>query len=110
MKNLIVLFVSILVGGNSMKTIVLLVILSFSVAPAVSASSDQPTHKQVSTILAERQPVQSAEENDIGTSLTTPDIDPGRSGCCSWHGGVCGCSGGRALCCDGTLSPSCGCD
>ena len=33
-----------------------------------------------------------------------------RSGCCSWHGGVCGCQGGRALCCDGTLSPSCGCD
>jgi len=26
-----------------------------------------------------------------------------RSGCCSWHHGVCGCSGGRALCCDGTL-------
>ena len=30
-------------------------------------------------------------------------------GCCSWHGGVCGCSGGKARCCDGTLSPSCGC-
>ncbi len=33
-----------------------------------------------------------------------------RSGCCSWHGGVCGCSNGRAACCDGTLSPSCGCN
>lgn len=33
-----------------------------------------------------------------------------RSGCCSHHGGVCGCSGGRALCCDGALSPSCGCN
>ncbi len=33
-----------------------------------------------------------------------------RRGCCSWHGGVCGCSYGRARCCDGTLSPSCGCD
>lgn len=32
-----------------------------------------------------------------------------RSGCCSHHGGVCGCSAGRARCCDGTLSPSCGC-
>jgi hypothetical protein len=32
-----------------------------------------------------------------------------RSGCCSWHGGVCGCdhSTGRVICCDGTLSPSC---
>lgn len=32
-----------------------------------------------------------------------------KSGCCSWHGGVCGCSDSRAKCCDGTLSPSCGC-
>ena len=32
-----------------------------------------------------------------------------RSGCCSHHGGVCGCQGERQLCCDGTLSPSCGC-
>ena len=30
-------------------------------------------------------------------------------GCCSWHGGVCGCKGGRAVCCDGKLSPTCGC-
>lgn len=32
-----------------------------------------------------------------------------RSGCCSWHGGVCGCdeTSGRQICCDGTLSPSC---
>lgn len=31
-------------------------------------------------------------------------------GCCSRHRGVCGCSGGRAVCCDGSLSPSCGCN
>lgn len=32
------------------------------------------------------------------------------SGCCSWHGGVSGCSsGGRSVCGDGTLSPSCTC-
>lgn len=35
--------------------------------------------------------------------------DPQGRGCCSWHQGVCGCQFGRALCCDGTLSPSCGC-
>ena len=33
-----------------------------------------------------------------------------RRGCCSHHGGVCGCENGRAVCCDGTISPSCGCD
>lgn len=34
-----------------------------------------------------------------------------RRGCCSWHGGVCGCDSrsGRLRCCDGQLSPSCGC-
>lgn len=32
-------------------------------------------------------------------------------GCCSHHGGVCGCSAnGRVQCCDGTKSPSCGCN
>ena len=32
-----------------------------------------------------------------------------RRGCCSWHGGVCGCANGRVVCCDGTYSPSCTC-
>ncbi|MEW6110437.1 MAG: Ada metal-binding domain-containing protein [Nitrospirota bacterium] len=33
-----------------------------------------------------------------------------RRGCCSWHGGVCGCNNdGRVICCDGTLSPTCTC-
>lgn len=30
-------------------------------------------------------------------------------GCCSGHGGVCGCKNGRSQCCDGTQSPSCQC-
>jgi len=33
-----------------------------------------------------------------------------RRGCCSWHGGVCDCIGGRVVCCDGTFSPSCLCN
>jgi hypothetical protein len=32
-----------------------------------------------------------------------------KRGCCSHHGGVCGCSGDMQQCCDGTISPSCGC-
>ena len=36
--------------------------------------------------------------------------EPERRGCCSHHGGVCGCGGTKALCCDGTLSKTCGCD
>lgn len=49
-------------------------------------------------------------------SLTSPpalakpiyDADNQR-GCCSYHGGVCGCIGTREKCCDGTLSPTCTC-
>lgn len=33
-----------------------------------------------------------------------------KSGCCSWHQGVCDCgSNGRVICCDGSYSPSCTC-
>jgi len=42
-----------------------------------------------------------------GAYAGSPQIE--RQGCCSWHGGVCGCSNGRAMCCDGKPSPSCGC-
>lgn len=31
-----------------------------------------------------------------------------KTGCCSSHGGVCGCNGGRLVCCDGEMSPTCG--
>lgn len=30
-------------------------------------------------------------------------------GCCSRHGGVCGCKNGHSKCCDGTISPTCQC-
>jgi len=45
------------------------------------------------------------------TAVTTGDrIILAQSGCCSFHGGVLGCSGdGRTVCRDGTLSPSCQC-
>ena len=34
-----------------------------------------------------------------------------KAGCCSRHRGVCGCNKDfhKQKCCDGTLSPSCGC-
>lgn len=32
-----------------------------------------------------------------------------KRGCCSHYKGVCGCEDNRAKCCDGTLSPTCGC-
>lgn len=38
-----------------------------------------------------------------------PESELAKRGCCSWHGGVCGCRAGRTVCCDGSLSPSCTC-
>lgn len=43
--------------------------------------------------------------------ISWPSYSFATSGCCSHHGGVCGCdsSVGRQTCCDGTYSPSCTC-
>lgn len=38
-----------------------------------------------------------------------PNIIYAKQGCCSHHGGVVGCSGGRQACADGTYSPTCTC-
>jgi len=37
------------------------------------------------------------------SALNVALIGGERRGCCSHHGGVCGCEKGRALCCDGRL-------
>ena len=51
-------------------------------------------------------------EGQNQTSFDGDKIRLVRRGCCSWHGGVCGCdwTTGRTICCDGTLSPTCMCD
>jgi hypothetical protein len=65
-------------------------------------------NNQISPACALMTPYLSTED-----SFTTRRVDNNpiinRKGCCSWHGGVCGCRGARVLCCDGTLSPSCRC-
>lgn len=56
-------------------------------------------------------PSKYASKCDANSIVATLDAKENleRRGCCSWHGGVCGCSDGRVVCCDNTLSPSCGC-
>jgi hypothetical protein len=49
------------------------------------------------------------QTNQAIESFGEPTEILARRGCCSWHGGVCGCSFGRVVCCDGTFSPSCDC-
>ena len=52
-----------------------------------------------------------ADENQCLQKQTTDSNQEqlAQQGCCSHHGGECGCSGGRDVCCDGSYSPSCGC-
>ncbi len=51
-----------------------------------------------------------AERSVDGPAACMADVGSAeRSGCCSHHGGVCGCAGDQQKCCDGTLSPSCEC-
>jgi len=52
--------------------------------------------------------VQEQKQEICKKELKAQDVE--RSGCCSSHGGVSGCSGGRVVCNDGTYSPSCTCN
>lgn len=81
--------------------IILLSILSISLA------STQFEVKQ-----AEPQTIEKAQfsECEILLSQNATAEELKRRGCCSHHNGVCGCKNGRAVCCDNTLSPTCGCD
>ena len=47
----------------------------------------------------------------VGGCRSSSVSQEAKSGCCSWHGGVCGCDSatGHEQCCDGSDSPSCGC-
>lgn len=58
---------------------------------------------------SEKDSTQSSTKSEAGRSISSEPGKAEQRGCCSHHGGVCGCSFGRAVCCDGNLSPSCGC-
>lgn len=71
---------------------ILIIVLSFL---ALSAMADVPQS--------------SVPEQESCAKIKATD-KTAQQGCCSWHGGVCGCQGGRVVCCDGRYSPSCGCN
>lgn len=75
-----------------------LLLVSLFVGSSIFGGSTEST-KATSSNLSMPNPW---NENEI------PVGDFGR-GCCSSHGGQCGCSMGRVVCCDGSMSPSCRC-
>jgi len=55
------------------------------------------------------EPIDYSYNSDYQNVSILLNQDMKQRGCCSWHQGVCGCSNGRQVCCDGSLSPSCRC-
>lgn len=45
----------------------------------------------------------------IGSAVAREYGPSGNQGCCSSHGGICGCGMGTVMCCDNTQSPTCRC-
>ncbi len=83
--------------------VIALGIVFISVALAIAKSPVGQPLTEEALVQTEVVPSQRCDEAASAGNLLA------QAGCCSWHGGVCGCSGGRTLCCDGTLSPTCGC-
>ena len=70
-----------------MKNLILAILMMLS----FSAFADEASCKQIQS----------------NSNITSEQL--AQRGCCSWHDGVCGCSGGVVQCCDGSGSPSCRC-
>lgn len=89
---------------------ILLAIL-FLLMLASPMAADVPPEIEEIPIQAEERD-QASDEAAGCQRLRETDADEAtlaQRGCCSWHDGVCGCGGSRLRCCDGTLSPTCGC-
>lgn len=87
--------------------IILVLLLQAGVASAFEQSPPVPS-KVVLPSITEALSHLGVEDRIV----TCPDgsLAFAQRGCCSWHGGVCGCYGWRVVCCDGTLSPTCTCN
>lgn len=75
-----------------------LVLMLLLVLPAAAFAGDVETASGLASL----------EEPCVPTVAIGGSV-PEQRGCCSWHSGVCGCSLGRLVCCDGAYSPSCTC-
>ena len=85
-----------------MKKVVLIAMALFCTLHGTAYAATGGDHEETRTTI---------ESPAKAPCVKPPDdkTEAGQRGCCSWHGGVCGCEDGRAKCCDGTLSPTCGC-
>ena len=102
---------------NFMFTLGVLASLTTGVAVATEAApnaTQSVCQADSLTLSGGQNMIKGLAETDKATACSHGNLQRGeqiaKRGCCSRHGGVCGCSdNGRAICCDDTLSPSCGC-
>ncbi len=64
----------------------------------------------LSTLINSNKTTNKEQTETFKMSKDSKTLEIQQRGCCSWHGGVYGCSGGRVVCSDGSLSPSCTCN
>lgn len=96
MKILITIFISMLITTTALCSVKCI-------------PSESKSQLNILQIVNDNQPTLISMTQSVPLLIVKEKLDE-RSGCCSHHHGVCGCSDGRAVCCDNTLSPSCGCD
>lgn len=97
-----------------MKLLIFVMALgALAVWSSIGFANIDPQHKKQAVNACWEQSEDNNAEDvfNTDTNVCTPEenIEEARRGCCSHHGGVCGCADGRSVCCDGQLSPSCGC-
>ena len=80
---------------KTFKTVTIFLLVGMFVVPTMGFVQNTTIIKQGAALSANQSSIDAIE----------------RSGCCSHHGGVCGCDGntGHQQCCDGDDSPSCLC-
>lgn len=95
------------------KVVIFTLILCFSLLPSFLFAKDSLNAFSIYGDTREFQaskPVSNINQNVSLENVEVVSTIIAKRGCCSWHGGVCGCNEqGRVICCDGTLSPTCRC-
>jgi hypothetical protein len=87
------------------------ILLTFLLLSSLSAKATECAVVDDANFKAATDFMLSSEPVEFYTKVSSAkEYSAERRGCCSHHKGVCGCSVDRAVCCDGALSPSCGCD
>jgi len=77
------------------------------IAGALALSTALPFPASGAELLAVAPPAPEDTDSTACTLRDGPRV--AASGCCQRQGGVCGCRGGKAKCCDGTPGTGCSC-